>query len=98
MALDAYHTMRESVRHRDFLLRKALERELEIRHPERFVARYSLVMFHRIPYTEAYERGQVQTGILNELLQGKDHLTEVDLEQAARLVSERLPEVPFSTM
>ena len=90
MALDAYHTMRESVRHRDFLLRKALERELELRHPERFVARYSLVMFHRIPYTEAYERGRVQAGILKELLDGKEHLEQVDLQQAARLVNERL--------
>jgi len=96
MALDAYHTMRESVRHRDFLLRKALERELEIRHPGRFVARYSLVMFHRIPYTEAYERGKVQGEILQELLDGKDELTQVDLQQAARLVNERLSEVPAS--
>jgi kynurenine 3-monooxygenase len=96
MALDAYHTMRESVRHRDFLLRKALERELEIRHPGRFVARYSLVMFHRIPYTEAYERGKVQGEILQELLDGKEELTEVDLQHAARLVNERLSEVPVS--
>lgn len=93
MALDAYHVMRESVRHRDFLLRKALERELEIRHPGRFVARYSLVMFHRIPYTEAYARGRVQSGILDELLQGKQELTDVDLQQAAQLVNERLDEV-----
>ena len=93
MALDAYHTMRESVRHRDFLLRKALERELELRHPKRFVARYSLVMFHRIPYTEAYQRGQVQGVIMDELLAGKDDLPDVDLELAARLVEERLEEV-----
>jgi kynurenine 3-monooxygenase len=93
MALDAYHTMRESVRHRDFLLRKALERELEIRHPGKFVARYSLVMFHRIPYTEAYERGRVQAEILDELLSGKQELTDVDLEQAARLVDERLSQL-----
>ena len=90
MALDAYHTMRESVRHRDFLLRKALERELELRHPDQFVARYSLVMFHRIPYTEAYERGRVQAEILDELLKGKQDLREVDLESASRLVQERL--------
>jgi kynurenine 3-monooxygenase len=96
MALDAYHTMRESVRHRDFLLRKALERELEIRHPDRFVARYSLVMFHRIPYMEAYQRGKVQAGILDELLLDKNALTEVDLERAAALVNERLGEVPFT--
>ena len=93
MALDAYRTMRESVRHRDFLLRKALERELEIRHPERFVARYSLVMFHRIPYTEALERGRAQAEILDELLRGKAALTEVDLAQAAQLVDTRLTEV-----
>jgi kynurenine 3-monooxygenase len=93
MALDAYHTMRESVRHRDFLLRKALERELEIRHPDRFVARYSLVMFHRIPYNEAYRRGRVQSEILDELLDGKQQLTDVNLLQAASLVNERLPEL-----
>ena len=87
MALDAYHTMRESVRHRDFLLRKALERELEIRHPDRFVARYSLVMFHRIPYTEAWERGRAQGAILDELLRDKSELAEVDLAEAARLVA-----------
>jgi kynurenine 3-monooxygenase len=96
MALDAYRTVRESVRHRDFLLRKALERELELRHPDRFVARYSLVMFHRIPYSEAYERGRVQSEILKELLNGKEDLGEVDLQQAARLVNERLAEVPQS--
>jgi kynurenine 3-monooxygenase len=96
MALDAYHTMRDSVRHRDFLLRKALERELELRHPGRFVARYSLVMFHRIPYTEAYRRGRVQTEILDELLAGKQALAEVDLSHAATLVNERLNEVPKS--
>lgn len=90
MALDAYHTVRESVRHRDFLLRKALERELEIRHPGQFVARYSLVMFHRIPYTEAYERGRVQAGILDELLSGKQALAEVDLARASTLVQKRL--------
>jgi kynurenine 3-monooxygenase len=93
MALDAYHTMRESVRHRDFLLRKALERELEIRHPDRFVARYSLVMFHRIPYTEAWERGRAQGAILDELLRDKSELAEVDLAEAARLVDTRLAEV-----
>lgn len=90
MALDAYHTMRESVRHRDFLLRKALERELELRHPDQFVARYSLVMFHRIPYTEAYERGRVQAEILDELLSGKQELKEVDLASASKMVQERL--------
>lgn len=97
MALDAYRVMRDSVRHRDFMLRKALERELERRHPGRFVPRYSLVMFHRIPYTEACRRGRVQGEILDELLRGKDQLAEVDLQQAARLVGERLTPVPAAS-
>ena len=94
MALDAYRTIRDSVRHRDFLLRKALERELERLHPGLFVARYALVMFHRLPYSEAHRRGRVQAEILDELLQGKQELTEIDLGRAARLVRERLTPVP----
>ena len=96
MSMDAYQTMRESVRHRDFLLRKALERELERRHPDRFVARYSLVMFHRISYMEAFERGKIQSGILDELLSEKNSLAEIDMSRASRLVSERLAELRAS--
>jgi kynurenine 3-monooxygenase len=94
MALDAYRTIRDSVRQPDFLLRKALERELERRHPGLFVSRYALVMFHRLPYAEAHRRGYVQADILDELLRGKHQLTEIDLVLAARLVSERLDPVP----
>ncbi len=90
MALDAFRTMRDSVRHRDFMLRKALERELEQRHPGVFIPRYSLVMFHRIPYAEAHRRGRVQAEILDELLKGKQQLTEVDLGQGGRAGVERL--------
>ena len=94
MALDAYRTIRDFVRHRDFLLRKALERELERRHPGLFVARYALVMFHRLPYAEAHRRGRVQAEILDELLQGKQGLAEIDLGRAERLVRERLTPIP----
>jgi kynurenine 3-monooxygenase len=90
MALDAFRTMRDSVRHRDFLLRKALERELEQRHAGVFIPRYSLVMFHRIPYAEAHRRGRIQAEILDELLDGKSELADVDLDRASVLVAERL--------
>jgi len=90
MALDAFRTMRDSVRHRDFMLRKALERELEQRHAGVFIPRYSLVMFHRVPYTEALRRGRIQADILDELLAGKQQLTEVDLGRAAELIQDRL--------
>jgi len=90
MALENYGIMREAVRDPRFLLRKTLEHELERRHPDRFVARYSLVMFHRLPYAEAYRRGEIQAEILDELLERADSLDEVDFDRAAELVNARL--------
>ena len=57
------------------------------------MARYSLVMFHRIPYMEAYERGKIQAAILDELLSEKKSLAEIDMARAGRLVGERLAEL-----
>lgn len=90
MALENYEIMRESVRHEGFLLRKALEHELERRHPGRFIARYSLVMFHRIPYAEAYRRGEIQAEILDQLLDGAESLDDIDFENAAEMISAKL--------
>lgn len=90
MALENYAVMRAAVRDPVFLLRKKLEHELERRHGDRFVPRYSLVMFHRGPYAEAYRRGEIQAAILDELLDGAGTLDEVDFEQAARLIRGRL--------
>lgn len=93
MALENYKIMRESVRHEGFLLRKALEHELERRHPGHFIARYSLVMFHRIPYAEAFRRGEIQASMLDELLANADSLDDVDFDRAATLIHERLQKI-----
>jgi kynurenine 3-monooxygenase len=66
---------------------------LEDRHPTRFIPRYSMVMFHRIPYAEAKRRGKIQAGILEMLTAGIDRLEEVDLTLADRLIGERLGEL-----
>lgn len=92
MALENYIEMRDTVREPKFALRKQLGFMLETRHPTRFVPRYSMVMFHaEISYAEAQRRGAVQSEILDSLTQGKDTVTEVDLDLADRLVTERLP-------
>ena len=53
MALENYLEMRDSVRDPKFVLQKALSLELEKRFPDRFVPRYSMVMFHpEIPYRD----------------------------------------------
>ena len=90
MALENYLVMREAVRDPGFALLKELEHELERRHPRRFIARYSLVMFHRLPYAQVYQHGQQQAEILKRLLAGAKTLDDVDFELAARLIGEQL--------
>jgi kynurenine 3-monooxygenase len=68
MALENYTEMRDSVRDPKFVRQKRLALELERRFPERFVPRYSMVMFHpEIPYAEARRRGALQQALLDEL-------------------------------
>jgi len=90
MALENYLVMREAVRDPGFLLRKELEHELERRHPNRFIARYSLVMFHRLPYAQVYHRGQLQAEILDQLLGEAESLQAIDFGKAARLIDRQL--------
>jgi kynurenine 3-monooxygenase len=91
MALENYLEMREHVADPNFQLRHALSFELERRFPERFIPRYSMVMFHdEIPYAQARERGLVQTRLLAELTAGVDSLAAVDYVRAAREIASRL--------
>ncbi|HXD83265.1 MAG TPA: FAD-dependent monooxygenase, partial [Rudaea sp.] len=90
MALENYVEMRDSVADAHFLLMRALERTLAARHPSRFVPRYWMVTFSRLPYSVAFERGEIQSAILRELTAGKTSLDQVDLALADRLVDERL--------
>jgi len=94
MALENYVEMRDSVADAHFLLMRALERKLAERHPGRFVPRYWMVTFSRLPYSIAFERGEIQSAILRELCAGKHDLQQVDLEEADRLIAARLPLLP----
>ena len=90
MALENYIEMRSTVREPKFQLKKDLSFRLEERHPGRFIPRYSMVMFHTIPYAEAKRRGAIQEKILDELTSRTASLDRVDLERADRLIAERL--------
>ena len=90
MALENYITMRDSVRDLKFQLKKEIGFELESRFPDRFIPRYSMVMFHRIPYDEVFQRGIVQERILSQLTEGVEMIGEVDFDLAERLVEEEL--------
>jgi kynurenine 3-monooxygenase len=91
MALENYVEMRDSVRSPKFQLQKALSLELERRFPGRFIPRYSMVMFHHeIPYATAFERGQVQQRILDDLTASVAAIEQVDMERARELVTTQL--------
>jgi len=94
MALENYVEMRDTVRDPGFALRKALGFELERRCPDRFAPRYSLVMFHHLPYAEVERRGEIQKTLLGEFTRGHEKLQTIDLDAAERAVRERLE--PFT--
>jgi kynurenine 3-monooxygenase len=95
MAIENYLEMRDTVRHPKFHLHKALSLELERRHPQRFVPRYSMVMFRDdIPYAVAFERGRIQNEILGALTESVDTLTGIDYDAADRMIEARLSPLP----
>ncbi|MDC8011714.1 FAD-dependent oxidoreductase [Tahibacter soli] len=94
MALDNYVEMRDRVDDADFLLRRALERTLAARHPGRFVPRYWMVTFSRLPYAVAYARGDIQLDLLRRLTAGKRNIDEIDLDAADALVVDTLDPLP----
>lgn len=94
MALENYLEMRDRVDNDDYLLQRALEHELAQRHPERFMPRYAMVTFHRMPYEVAFERGQRQRELLVELTAGHDRLDTLDWDRVDALVRERLSPLP----
>jgi len=96
MALENYIEMRDTVLDARFLRLKALGLTLERRFPDRFIPRYSMVMFHpEIPYAEALRRGRVQAQLLEELDPGEGAATGAgpDLSRAEQLIRERLPPI-----
>ena len=95
MALENYLEMRGRVDDADYLIQRELECMLAERHPGRFVPRYAMVSFTRIPYATAFARGHIQREILIETTRGCDHIDDVDLDAADRLVLARL--LPIDT-
>jgi kynurenine 3-monooxygenase len=95
MALENYAEMRDAVLDARFVRLKSLAMALERRFPERFIPRYSMVMFHpEIPYAEALRRGALQAQLLDELDAAAGAAGGApDLVLAERLIRERLPPI-----
>jgi kynurenine 3-monooxygenase len=90
LAIENFVEMRNRVGDPRFLFRKKVEFALQNRFPDRFVPKYAMVTFLRVPYAIALKRGQVQDQILTELCD-IERVEELDWGTAEKIVYERLP-------
>jgi len=90
MAVENFVEMRDHVADPRFLFRKKVELTLEAKYPERFVPKYSMVTFHRIPYSIALKRGQVQERLLTELCDGIERVEDLEWRKADQLIRREL--------
>ena len=90
LAIENFVEMRDRVADDRFLAKKQLERILETRFPDRFIPRYTMVTFRRLPYSVAQQRGFTQDAILEELLGADNDASKVDMTSAEALVTSRL--------
>jgi kynurenine 3-monooxygenase len=86
MAIENFTEMRDRVGDPHFLFRKKVELVLEAKYPELFVPKYSMVTFHRIPYSVAMARGAVQDRMLTELCASIGRVEDLDWKKADRLI------------
>jgi len=86
LAVENFVEMRDKVADRAFLRMRAIETELQKRMPGRYLTRYQLVTFTRVPYRVALQAGRIQAEILADLAR----TDPVDYERGKRLAEERI--------
>jgi kynurenine 3-monooxygenase len=90
MAIENFVEMRDRVADPRFLFRKRVELTLHDKFPDRFVPKYSMVTFLRVPYVTALKRGQTQDRILTELCEHIDRVEELNWPKAEKMIYEQL--------
>jgi len=93
MSVENLVELSDRVAEAGFLLRKDVEHRLEHEWPLEYRSRYSMVMFGDVPYRVAQEAGRIQQEILDEICQGLEGATDLDVERARGLIARKL--TPF---
>src|SRR5579862_3599730 len=96
LAVENFVEMRDRVTDPRFLLRKKVELALEARYPQSFVPKYAMITFHRVPYSTALQRGQIQDAMLSELCQGIERVENLDWNRADHLIRAKLTPLELS--
>jgi kynurenine 3-monooxygenase len=78
--------MRDKVGDKQFLFQKEVEKILQREFPDRYISRYSMVTFTRLPYRTALKAGEAQARILTDLCRGLQRPEDVDLKKAQGLI------------
>lgn len=82
LAVDNFFEMRDGVTDPKFLLKKKVEHLLEERFPGEFISKYSMVTFHRLPYSVAMKKGRLQDKVLMEICKHIEDPRDLELEAA----------------
>ena len=90
LAVENFVEMRDKVKDPQFLFHRAVEAELQRRMPGRYLTRYQLVTFSRVPYSVALQAGRVQAQLLAELCEGVTDPAAIDYPRGVKLAEERL--------
>lgn len=96
LAVENFVEMRDKVADPKFLLRKKVELTLEAKYPKLFVPKYAMVTFHRVPYSTALRRGQVQDAMLSELCEHLERVEDLDWSRAHQLIRRDLTPLELS--
>jgi kynurenine 3-monooxygenase len=90
LALYNYIEMRDNVGDEMFLLRKKIENHIYAKHPDKWVPLYSMVTFSHTPYADAWEIGQKQRAIMDEVMARPDIRDVWNSEEVEKAVLARL--------
>jgi kynurenine 3-monooxygenase len=90
LALENFVEMRDRVADPQFLFQKKVELALQAKFPRLFVPKYSMVTFHRIPYSVAHSRGKIQDCLLTELCGSTSRIEDLDWQKAEALIHRNL--------
>ncbi|MFI5145512.1 MAG: FAD-dependent oxidoreductase, partial [Ignavibacteria bacterium] len=90
LARENFIEMRDLVATQRFQLKKKIEAELQKKYPKKFIPKYSMVTFMRIPYSEAMNRGKAQDDILDALTEKISNIDKADWDLAKSLIQKKL--------
>ncbi len=90
LAVENFVEMRDLVAQPAFQLKKKVEQALHAKYPEKFIPKYSMVTFHRLPYSVALSKGKAQDKLLSELCENIERVEDIDWLKADRLIEAEL--------